>query len=184
MASTTMSPLGAIVRGAIAGAVGTLVMDLVWYARYRRDGGDQPFLDWELSTSTDSYDEAAAPAKVGRRVAEDVLDADLPERTAGTMNDVVHWATGLGYGAAHGLVSHAAGRARITDGLVTGPAAFANSYTVLPLIGIYQPLWDYDAETIYKDLSAHLAFGLATATAFRLLAATTDVPDDGSESGA
>lgn len=62
----------------------------------------------------------------------------------------------MGYGAAHGVASHALGRAATADGLVTGPAAFANSDTVLPLLGIYQPIWEYDAATIYKDLSAHL----------------------------
>ncbi|MBW3665349.1 MAG: hypothetical protein KY469_19825 [Actinobacteria bacterium] len=173
MTDTTPSPLGAVLRGVLAGAVGTLAMDLVWYARYRRDGGDESFLEWEFSTSTDSFDEASAPAKAGRRIAEGVFDEDLPEETAGPMNNVMHWATGLGYGAGHGLLFGST-RPRVSHGLVTGPAAFANSYTVLPLMGLYEPLWEYDAGTIYKDLSAHVAFGLATAAAFRALTGSTD----------
>jgi hypothetical protein len=169
MGNGQMTPLGAVVRGVIAGAVGTLAMDLVWYGRYRRGGGEESFFDWEFSTSTDDYDEASAPAKVGRRVAEGVFEADLPEETAGRMSNVMHWATGLGYGAAHGLLSASAQRPRVAHGLITGPAAFANSYTVLPLMGLYKPLWEYDAKTIYKDLSAHLAFGLGTGLAFRVL---------------
>jgi hypothetical protein len=36
------------VRGAIAGAVGTAAMDLVWYRRYRGGGGGKDsFLRWE-----------------------------------------------------------------------------------------------------------------------------------------
>ncbi len=37
--------------------------------------------------------------------------------------------------------------------------------------GIYQPMWEYDPETLGKDLSAHLVFGLGTAAAFRALTA-------------
>lgn len=177
MTHTTRGPLGAVLRGVLAGAVGTLAMDLVGYVRYRRDGGDESFTKWEFSTSTDSYDEASAPAEVGRRVAEGVFEEDLPEDSAGTMSNVMHWATGLGYGAGHGLLFGSMDQPRVAHGLLTGPAAFATSYTVLPLMGLYKPLWEYDAETIYKDLSGHLAYGLATAAAFRALTGSTDTDD-------
>jgi hypothetical protein len=36
---------------------------------------------------------------------------------------------------------------------------------------LYKPIWEYDLETVAKDLSAHLVYGLSTATALRLLAA-------------
>jgi hypothetical protein len=36
---TAGTPLGAVGRGLAAGAVGTLAMDLLWYARYRRGVG-------------------------------------------------------------------------------------------------------------------------------------------------
>lgn len=169
MSTDRLTPVGVLARGVVAGAVGTLAMDFVWYLRYRRDGGTQSFMHWEFSASTDGYEDAPAPAKVGQRLTEAVTHAHLPDRTAGTMNNLVHWATGTGYGAAHGLASAAVGLAAVTHGLITGPAAFATSYTVLPLMGLYEPLWDYDAATIYKDLSAHLAFGLATAAAFKIL---------------
>ena len=41
-----VTPLGAILRGLVAGAVGTAAMDVVWYLRYRRGGGKEKFLDW------------------------------------------------------------------------------------------------------------------------------------------
>lgn len=56
------------------------------------------------------------------------------------------------------------------SGPVTGTAAFAASYTVLPAAGIYKPITEYDPETLWQDLSAHLVYGTATAVAFRLLA--------------
>ncbi len=44
--STTLTPPGVVVRGAAAGAVGTVAMDLLWFSRYRRNGGDSRFVDW------------------------------------------------------------------------------------------------------------------------------------------
>jgi hypothetical protein len=39
---------------------------------------------------------------------------------------------------------------------------------VLPAAGLYQPIWKYDAKTLAKDLSAHLAYGTGTGVAFWL----------------
>ena len=50
-----------------------------------------------------------------------------------------------------------------------GAAVWAGGYVVLPLLGVYQPIWKYDRETLEKDLSAHLVFGTATAATFWLL---------------
>jgi hypothetical protein len=41
---------------------------------------------------------------------------------------------------------------------------------VLPLLGVYEPIWKYDLGTLEQDLSAHLVFGTATAAAFGVLA--------------
>jgi hypothetical protein len=36
---------------------------------------------------------------------------------------------------------------------------------------LYKPIWEYDAKTLAEDLTAHLVYGFATATAMRLLSA-------------
>jgi hypothetical protein len=36
-------------------------------------------------------------------------------------------------------------------------------------MGLYEPIWKYDRKTLAKDLTAHLVYGLGTATALRLL---------------
>lgn len=168
MSSTSSSPLGAVVRGIIAGAGGTLAMDLLWYSRYRRGGGEDGFADWDLSTSTSSFDEAPAPAQVGRRLAG-LVGVELPDRTAGLTNNVVHWATGAQWGALYGLTAGRAGAPNPALGLALGPAAWGSAYALLGAAGIYEPIWTYDRDTLAQDLSAHLVFGLATATAYRLL---------------
>jgi hypothetical protein len=155
--------LGRSARGLVAGAAGTAAMDALWYRRYRRANGTEPFLTWELSLTTRSFENAAAPAQLGKRVAS-LVGIELPQKAAGLTNDVVHWATGMGWGLALG--GGLAGRRApsLLAGALLGLCAWLTSYTVLPLIGVYKPLWKYDAATLAKDLSAHLLFGATTAT--------------------
>ncbi len=162
------SALGRIVAGAVAGAVGTAVMDLVWYGRYRQGGGKDGFVDWEFATSTASFEEASAPGQVGRKLA-DAIGIDLPAEAAGRTTNVMHWLTGIGYGIGHGLLQHR--RGAIAGGAATGAGAFANSYATLGAIGVYEPIWAYSFATLSKDLTAHLAFGIATGLTFRTLSA-------------
>ncbi len=151
------------VRGAIAGAVGTAAMDLVWYARYRRGGGDRSVLEWEFSKGL-TWDNAPAPAQVGKKAAKALLGADLPDQAAPRVNNAVHWSTGAMWGAAYGVVLGRHGRRPpVQTGLVFGPAVCATSYVVLPLMKLYKPIWQYDAKTLFEDFSAHTVFGLTTA---------------------
>lgn len=155
-----------LVTGAAAGLVGTVAMDLVWYGRYRRDEGEAGALDWEFASGTASFAEASAPGQVGKLVAG-AVGVDLPEASAATTTNVVHWLTGAGYGLAHGLLADRPGVA--VAGAATGLGAVANSYATLGALGVYEPPWAYDAATLRDDVSAHLVFGLATSLAYRLL---------------
>ncbi|WCO68167.1 hypothetical protein PO878_05440 [Iamia majanohamensis] len=159
---------GRVVRGVVAGAVGTLAMDLVWWGRYRRGGGEDGFVDWDLATSTAGFDEASAPGQVGRRVAG-AVGVELPDAAAATTTNVVHWATGAQWGALYGLAAGRGGRPSPALGLLLGPTAWGSAYVLLGAAGIYEPIWTYDRETLARDLSAHLVFGLATAATYRLL---------------
>lgn len=159
-------------RGVVAGMVGTLAMDLLWWWRYRRDGGEDGFADWEFATSTTSFDQASAPGRVGQRAAQ-LVGVDLPDEAAGTTTNVVHWLTGAAYGNAHALLAD--GRHRpLTAGLLTGMAAFAGSYVTLGALGVYEPIWEYDAETLAKDLSAHVLFGATTGMTYAALSPRDD----------
>ena len=162
--------VGALARGVVAGALGTLAMDLVQYRRYRGDGGAQPFGDWELSAGVDDWEGAPAPAQVGRRLVERLFQVELAPRWARLTNNVVHWGYGLVWGAHYGVVAGSARRQRPGLGLVLGPMVFASGYVVLPLARLYKPIWEYDASTLAGDLAGHLAYGVVTAEAFRLLA--------------
>ena len=160
----------AAVRGIVAGALGTVAMDLVWYARYRKGGGSDGFADWELSAGTEDFEHAGTPAQVGRRLVADLAHVELPDRAAAATNNAVHWATGLQWGAAYGVATALGVPAGLRSGALLGIVACSTSYALLPMLELYKPIWTYDARTLAQDYSAHLVFGSVTGAAVWALA--------------
>jgi hypothetical protein len=167
-ATTVRAAIGSVARGIGASALGTLAMDTLLYRRYHDAGGRSTFLAWESSDGVSSWEDAAAPALAGKRVLERLTGREVPPRYARLINNVMHWGFGLATGAGYGLVM-ASQRPRVWYGVPFGAAVWASGYVVLPLLGVYQPIWKYDRETLEKDLGAHLVFGSATAAAFSFL---------------
>lgn len=158
-----------VLIGAIAGALGTLAMDLLWYRRYRSGEGTQPFLSWETSEGTDSFETAAAPAQAAKVVA-DFVGVELPDSSARSVNNAVHWITGIGWGKAHGTAAAILRTSTPILGPITGVVAWGTSYVVLPKLGVYKPMREYENEVLWQDLSAHLVYGTTLGLTFRLLA--------------
>jgi len=146
-------------------------MDLVWYGRYRRAGGEDGPLAWEFAGSVASFEEASAPGQVGKRMA-DAVGVGLPDSSAAATTNAMHWLTGVGYGIGHAVLLH--DRPPLLGGVATGVGAVANSYATLGAMGVYEPVWKYDAATVAKDVSAHVVFGVATSLAYRLLSGRSD----------
>jgi len=159
----------AAARGVAASAIGTLAMDLFLYRRYRREGGASGFGPWESSAGLASWDDAPAPAKVGRRMVEAATRRELSPRWARTVNNLTHWGYGASAGAPFGLAARGRGAAPLRSGLPFGAGVWASGYVILPALGVYRPIWEYDLATLGKDLGAHLVFGVSTAVAFRAL---------------
>ena len=155
--------------GALAGAAGTAAMDLLLYRRYRRDGGKETLWQWEFADDVMSWDGASAPGRLGQKLERFVTRRPPPDGWARTTTNVVHWATGIGWGAQYGALAHTTSRHPWIRALALGPAAWLASYAILPLAKVYKPIWDYDARTLGADLSAHLVFGTATAAAYAAL---------------
>ncbi len=165
-----LTPVGAVARGLVAGTVGTLALDLVWYVRYRRGGGKSGFREWEFSSTVQGWEEAPAPAHVGKRLVEGMFQRDLPDSHAKLVNNITHWGYGLLNGAQYGIVAGSLRAPHVWYGLPFGAGVWGSGYVVLPAAKLYKPIWEYDATTLAKDLSAHLAFGVGTAVTFRILA--------------
>ena len=157
--------IAAAFTGSGAGVVATAPMDLLWYRRYRHDGGNQSFASWEFSTDASDFgDDAPAPARVGKRIA-DVVGIEIDESSVGTTNNLVHWTTGVGWGKVAGIAAAVLPVPTLLVGTATGATAWGTSYAVLGRLGIYKPTTQYDKETLWKDLSAHLVFGLTLGVA-------------------
>jgi hypothetical protein len=163
--SATVTPVGAVARGLVAGAVGTATMDTFLFARYRRSGGDSSAEQWESSAGVTSWEQAPAPALVGKRLVEGLFGIQLAPSRARLVNNVMHWAYGILNGAQYGIVAESLPTAR----LPFGATVWAGDYVILPAAKLYKPIWAYDAKTLANDLSAHLVYGLATAAALSVL---------------
>lgn len=165
----SMTPLGAIIRGAIAGVAGIAAMDLTLYARYRASGGRDRFLAWEFGGKSD-WKSVSAPAQVGRRLYEGLLQRPLADREARLANNLVHWGYGLGWGCIFGVVGGSLRRLRLTAGPKFGVCVWASSYVTLPLLGLYKPIWKYSFTELAPDLAMHLVYGTVTECTFSMLA--------------
>lgn len=164
-----MTPLGALWRGAVAGAAGTAAMDVCNYARFRAQGGDKPPLAWEVSGPS-TWDDVPAPAQVGRRLYEGYLQRPLDERWARLTNNIMHWGYGIAWGMAFGITAGSASRRHPLSGPVFGATVWVSGYVTLPIAGLYKPIWQYRVSELAPDLMAHLVYGTTSASAFSLLA--------------
>lgn len=167
-----MTPLGAAAKGALAGAAGTALMDLAGFVGYKRGGGDSDLVKWEFTPGLEDWSKAPAPAQVGKRLYEGLLQRPLPDRYAALTNNLTHWLYGIGWGGLLGLVlgSTSLPRApRALAGPPFGAVVFSSSYIILPLAKLYKPIWQYDKQTLAKDLGKHLLYGSGAASLFALL---------------
>lgn len=130
--SPTVTPVGAVARGLVAGALGTAAMDAFLFARYRRDGGSSSALAWESSAGVTGWEEAPAPAHVGKRLVEGLFGIELPSTRARLVNNVMHWAYGIANGAQYGIVAESLPTPRIRYGLPFGATVWAGDYVILP----------------------------------------------------
>ena len=69
----------------------------------------------------------------------------------------------------YSLLNRKVGRDGVALGLFLGPSAWIASYVVLPLLGVYKPIWKYDARTLAKDFWAHMLYGVVTAGALKVV---------------
>jgi hypothetical protein len=161
-----MRTIRAVTCGLAAGAIGTLAMDLVWFARYKRGGGTTDFFSWELAVGLKSWDDASAPARVGKLLYESFRHRELPDSRASLTTNVMHWGYGVQWGAIFGAALGSSRYVRWWHVPLLGALVWLSSYVALPIAGFYKPIWSYDLKTLWDDLSAHLVYGLGVCATF------------------
>jgi len=126
------------------GAVGTLAMDLLLYARYRRGGGQQHLFAWEFSSGLSSWDEAAGTRASRQAPVRRALPEKTPAATGRTGQQHHHWAYGMLNGALYGIAAESLGQPRTWYGLPFGAGVWAVDYAGPPGRRLYKPIQDYD----------------------------------------
>ncbi len=119
-ASRRRARVGGAAAGALAAALGTAAMDGVLYLMYRRTGGKQGPIDWEFSAGVDNWGAVSAPGLVGQKALQGFFGHQAPDRWARSTQNIVHWATGVGYGSPLGAL---AGRPNVCPGPGASPSA-------------------------------------------------------------
>jgi hypothetical protein len=154
------TPLGAIVRGLVAGAGGTAAMTAYQTALSNGSDGEP---------GGDSWNDAPAPAKVAKRILEGVFHRKVSPAQIPLLTNVMHWAYGTAWGSAYGAVQGTVHKRPLLLGPVFGVGVWAASYLALVPMGIYRPPWRYPARELATDLSYHLVYGVGAAISYEAL---------------
>src|SRR4051794_38113562 len=134
------TPLRAVGLGLLAGVGGTAVMTAVQLLEQRLRGSS--------SEPPQSWDEAPAPAQVGKRVVEGVFQEHVDLDQAEPLTNAVHWLYGIGWGAAYGVLRASVDARPAPLGAVFGAGVMGAGYTVLPAMKIYDAPWKYPLPTL------------------------------------
>lgn len=153
MGSSNVTPLGAVGRGLVAGAIGTAVMTAYQMAVQKARGGGS----------------SNVPGEVGKRVIEGVFDRSTPEGIEEKLTMPVHIIYGTGWGAVYGLVHSSLGPGHLRHGLVFGTAVWASGMVQLPAMKLAPPVWQMPPKEIPVDLSYHLVYGLGVAAGYAVV---------------
>lgn len=148
-----------IVRGTAAGLVGVVAMVGV-ITTLRR---------W-LLTSDELALSRTHPEKIAQRLADMAGSGTLEDRSRRRAGDILHY----GYGALWGVALALCTRSRDVrvgrDGLALGLGLWVVGFNaLLPSIGAHQGPWTWRRREFVLTLTAHAAYGLATAAVLRSL---------------
>lgn len=152
-----------MLKGAVAGAVATWVMDRVDWAMYRREDPKSRRRTWAVRP------EHKDPAHVIASRAARAIGVKPPPQNhpAGT---AVHYAIGIAPAAIYGATRDRLPGVGAGRGLAFGLAMFVVEDEVAnPLMGFAAPPQRYPWQPHARGLVAHLVYGLVTDAAFNLL---------------
>jgi hypothetical protein len=161
----TVTTLGALLRGLLAGSAGTGLMTAyqTLLQSGESEGGDEP------ASEEERWQRAPAPARVAERILEGVFQQRVPADRIPLLTNAMHWLYGTTLGGFYGLVQGSVRANPVAGGLVFGGGAWALSYLQLVPMGIYEPPWRYPAKTLAVDLSYHVVYGAGVAGAYDAL---------------
>lgn len=152
-----------VVSGTVAGAAGSWLMSPVQKAIAKRLPAQARAREEAVSP------EENAPTKVGR-VALEKVGVEAPAEQRPKLGQAVHFAYGMAWGAAYGLLRHRFPRLPRASGLLFGAALWLlGDELMLPALNLTPPATKFPKETHLRALAAHLAYGASVDQGIRLL---------------
>jgi hypothetical protein len=152
-----------LLKGAVAGAVATFVMGKLTGYMYEHEDRDARRKEDEVRGGRSSYEAAAEKAA-------SAAGTSLDRRQRQQLGSSIHWALGMGAGAAYAVLRRryqglgsAAGTA-----FGTGFWAFMDEGLV-PALGLTPGATEFPWQTHARGLVGHLTFGTVTEGTLRLL---------------
>jgi hypothetical protein len=152
------------IRGALAGAAATWVMDLVTTGIYEVQAPEATAQE----KSAQPHGKSSVTNMVDRFEAE--TGVSVPRRRRALVENVVHYALGAVPGALYGVLRRWIPFARLGRGLAFGLALFAlNDEYLNTKLGFSGPPAAYPPEAHLRGLAGHAVLGVTTETGIQLL---------------
>ena len=150
-----------VLRGAIAGAVGTIALDLMTY-------GDM-LLRGRGASSVPARMAGVLAAQFGISPLASSTTGDVPDNRRQAAGALLGYGTGVGTGALYGLVrGEEAGGASPVAGAAVGLSAMAASDAPIALTGVSDPA-TWSATDWLSDIIPHLVYGLVTVAVYEVI---------------
>ncbi len=152
-----------LIKGSVAGAVATLVLDQVTNFMYQRENSRDRQAEDRARRGRTAYETAAdkIAAAFGRQ---------LDEQQRKRLGAIVHWALGISAGAAYATYGRRHPSLRRAWGAAFGTAFWASvDEGLVSLAGLTPPPSAFPAVTHLRGLAGHVAFGVAADRTLRLL---------------
>lgn len=152
------------IRGALAGAAATWLMDQVTTGLYEA----QPPEVTKLEAAGRPNGKSSVANLVDR--VEAATGFTLPATRRPLVENAIHYALGIVPGAIYGVVRRYLPVARLGRGLAFGLALFAvNDEYLNTKLGLAGPIEAYPPETHLRGLAGHAVLGVGTETGIQLL---------------
>ena len=152
-----------LIKGAIAGAVATFVMGKVTNYMYDREDPEAREVEDAARGGRSSYETAAEKAA-------DAAGRSLDRTEREQAGNAIHWALGIGAGAAYALFRRQVQGFGATAGTAFGTAFWAFiDEGLVPALGLTPGPTAFPWQTHARGLVGHLTFGTVTDGTLRLL---------------
>jgi hypothetical protein len=152
-----------LIKGAIAGAVATWVMGKVTTTLYEREDR------WARRQEDDARQGKTAYGAAAEKAAR-AVGASLGDRQRERLGSALHWALGIGAGAAYAVLRRRVESIGRAAGFGFGTAFWAAvDEGLVPALGLTPGPRAFPWQTHARGLAGHLTFGTVTDGTLRLL---------------